>query len=200
MANSAPEPLAAPESLPRHTVRRGQTDEKIREAVLAIVRRSGLTSVTIEAVAAQSGVAKTTIYRRFDDRFALMSGVARQLSRTAVSDHDHTREGLSGLVRDLQHDFEGGLGLTAIATLLTSTDTYIQDWRESVFTPVLEMVREYFATGIDRGLFAASIDYQLIVETIIGGMVLCSALRGEVPDDWADRATEMVWQHVQPDR
>lgn len=183
-------------STPRQAARRGQTDQKILDAVLAIVRRSGLTSVTIDAVAAQSGVAKTTIYRRYADRFELMSGVAGQLSRGALRDHDHTKDGLAGLVRDVHHSFEEGLGLTAIGTLLRSEDDYIQEWRDSILTPGLDAMRDYFARGIDVGAFAAEIDYELIVETVVGGMVFCAAIRGEVPDYWTDRVTEMVWQHV----
>lgn len=183
-------------STPRHAARRGQTDQKILQAVLAIVRRSGLTSVTIDAVAAESGVAKTTIYRRYDDRFALMSGVARQLSRGAIGDHPPTKAGLAGLVRDLHRSFDEGLGLSTISTLLTSGDAYIQEWRDSVLTPCLDTMRAYFTRGIEQGAFDAGIDYELIVETVVGGMAFCSALRGEVPEDWADRVTEMVWQHV----
>ena len=40
-------------------------------AAVAILREEGLAGLTIEAVAARSGVAKTTIYRQFTDREAL---------------------------------------------------------------------------------------------------------------------------------
>ena len=44
---------------------REQTDHKIMKATLAIVISDGVGAVTIEEVARRSGVAKTTIYRRY---------------------------------------------------------------------------------------------------------------------------------------
>src|SRR5215213_9526346 len=44
--------------------RREETDRSIREAALRLLRECGPAVVTVEAVAAESGVAKTTIYRR----------------------------------------------------------------------------------------------------------------------------------------
>lgn len=41
---------------------------RVLETAVAILREEGLAGLTIEAVAARSGVAKTTIYRQFSDR------------------------------------------------------------------------------------------------------------------------------------
>ena len=45
-----------------------QRDEAITAAVIELLRTKGPKAVNVEAVAAQAGVAKTTIYRRFRDR------------------------------------------------------------------------------------------------------------------------------------
>ena len=48
-------------------------DERISRAALLLLRENGPHAVHIDAVAARSGVARTTIYRRFRDRGALLT-------------------------------------------------------------------------------------------------------------------------------
>jgi AcrR family transcriptional regulator len=48
--------------------RRADVEEHLRSAVLELLRTGGPAAVTVEAVAAQSGVAKTTIHRRHANR------------------------------------------------------------------------------------------------------------------------------------
>lgn len=52
----------------REDPRRARSRASVLEAAIAILRESGQPGLTIEAVAARSGVAKTTIYRHFADR------------------------------------------------------------------------------------------------------------------------------------
>lgn len=51
--------------------RRAKSRARVLAAAADVLREEGLAGLTIEAVAARSGVAKTTIYRQFDDREAL---------------------------------------------------------------------------------------------------------------------------------
>ena len=67
---------------------REQTDHKIMKATLAIVISDGVGAVTIEEVARRSGVAKTTIYRRYknaDDCCAAFSWKLRDCRISAMS-------------------------------------------------------------------------------------------------------------------
>jgi AcrR family transcriptional regulator len=51
--------------------RRAKSRARVLAAAVELLRDEGLQGLTIEAVAARSGVAKTTIYRQFDNRDAL---------------------------------------------------------------------------------------------------------------------------------
>lgn len=51
--------------------RRAKSRARVLATAAEILREDGLAGLTIEAVAARSGVAKTTIYRQYDDREAL---------------------------------------------------------------------------------------------------------------------------------
>jgi AcrR family transcriptional regulator len=58
------------------------------QAALALVRESGYPSATIEAIAARSGVAKTTIYRRWPQRTALFVDLLVKLADAALPHPD----------------------------------------------------------------------------------------------------------------
>lgn len=59
---------------------REQTDHKIMKATLAIVISDGVGAVTIEEVARRSGVAKTTIYRRYKNADDLLRRVQLEVA------------------------------------------------------------------------------------------------------------------------
>ncbi len=52
--------------------RSAESDQRIHAAALRLLHDDGPGAVTVEAVTASSGVAKTTIYRRYADRDALL--------------------------------------------------------------------------------------------------------------------------------
>lgn len=182
------------ERLPRAAARRTATDEKIAAAVWEIVRADGVQAVTIDAVSARSGVAKTTIYRRYDDRFELLSGVLERVAPRAEDDAGEvTQHGIAVMVRDVQDVFEERVGLTGVAQVLASEDPFMRQWREKVVVPRLSALQGYLARGAAEGTLDSKIDYDLVVEMVVGGMVIRHARHGDVPEDWAQRTVETLW-------
>jgi AcrR family transcriptional regulator len=66
----------------RHVRRRERTEKAILEAAEELIAEGGVDGLTIEGVAARSGVAKTTIYRRWRDKDELALAVL--VERTAT--------------------------------------------------------------------------------------------------------------------
>lgn len=56
----------------------------VLQAARALLRRGGYPAATIEAIAARSGVAKTTIYRWWPNRAALVVDLLTEMAATAV--------------------------------------------------------------------------------------------------------------------
>jgi AcrR family transcriptional regulator len=96
-----------------------RSQQRVLASAVAILREHGLTGLTFEAVAAHSGVAKTTIYRHFPDRSALhlaaveSVGPPSQMRSTddVVDDLVHF---LTGLNRTLHESDFGLILLTAL--------------------------------------------------------------------------------------
>ena len=59
---------------------RQDVDDGIADATLALLRTKGPRSVTVEAVAARSHIAKTTIYRRYRDRRDMLSAALSRVT------------------------------------------------------------------------------------------------------------------------
>ena len=57
-----------------------QRDEAITAAVIDLLRTKGPKAVNVETVAAQAGVAKTTIYRRYRDREEMIAAALTSLT------------------------------------------------------------------------------------------------------------------------
>lgn len=184
------------EGTPRQTARRSATDEKITQAVLSLIRRDGLAAVSIDAVAAESGVAKTTIYRRYDDRTEMLNGVAQQLAPPPEKSYTITSEGLCELLADLQEIFEARVGLGAIGGILGSRRSELDEWRDRAVEPNLARLRTFFDQGVETGVLKPGIDYEQVVEMVVGGMFLSDALRGTVPENWSPDLVALIWPTI----
>lgn len=91
----------------------------ILSSALALFIEGGVSAVTMDAVAARSGVAKTTIYRHWDSRSALLLDVFRQFDHRFVRDETlPDAEQLKDLLQQLARTFRSPAWQPALAALL----------------------------------------------------------------------------------
>ncbi|AGF71719.1 TetR/AcrR family transcriptional regulator [Corynebacterium halotolerans] len=184
------------ENTPRQAARRSATDEKITAAVLALGRREGLGAVSIDAVAAESGVAKTTIYRRYDDRSQMLDAVARELASPPEQDYPVTQAGLCELLAEIREIFEAQVGISAVGGILASQGEDLDEWQHRVVEPNLARLRSFFARGVKEGQLRPEVDYEQLIEMITGGMFVSDALRDDVPEEWAPNLVALMWPTI----
>ncbi len=184
---------ANPPTSARHAARRSLTDEKIASAVLDISRGQGLGAVSIEAVADRSGVAKTSIYRRYKNSLEMLSGVLEALPPTVPEEPELSQPGLVNLLIAMQEAFQERMGLAMIGSLLTSDEQFIREWREKVIVPHTDALQRYFARGVQAGILAPALDQDLMHELIVGGLIMEDIIHGEASGDWAQRIVSTLW-------
>lgn len=97
--------------------------QRSRAAILSsaftLFVEGGITAVTMDAVAGHSGVAKTTIYRHWDSRSALLLDVFRQFDHHFVVDETLSDvEQLKDLLRQLARTFRSPGWQPALPALL----------------------------------------------------------------------------------
>lgn len=104
-------------------------DRRIRDAALATLRSGGYRALTMEAVAAAAGVAKTTVYRRWPTRSALVGSVLTELVARPEGDPGDplgVARRVAGLVADPP------VGEAVLGVLLEADDTEITALRATL--------------------------------------------------------------------
>ncbi|MDR2973947.1 MAG: TetR/AcrR family transcriptional regulator [Propionibacteriaceae bacterium] len=175
---------------------RRKTDQRITDAVLEVVRSGGPDAVTMEAVSAASGVAKTTLYRRYHDRYDLLHSVAAQLAAVECPTTGLAPSDLTALLTSLQGTFVATVGYASSGRLLSRSEDLLDTWRKLVVQPRIDAVADFFTAGVSHGALRPDVDYAALVECLVGGIVMCATMRGNVPDDWADHVVGTIWPVV----
>lgn len=171
------------------------TDRKITAAVLSMLVREGPARISIESVAAESGVAKTSIYRRYANTEAMVEDVLER-SRESLAPRplpirgqepwtqEQWTRALDEVLRILILDLGTG---TAVALLSEPTSETARILREHLVRPRLEQLRELLQMQVDAGQLDPGTDLEVVVDFVLGSAYVHLARRGTLAEDWADR-------------
>lgn len=176
---------------------RREVEDGIAASTLHLLRTGGPRAVTVEAVTAHSGIAKTTIYRRHRDRRDVLSAaLSRLASPTPLSLHADTPERLRWLIRHAIEAIDDGIGFGGFASLLTEDDPEFS----TLFRQILVDQRAKLVNVIDAckadGTMRVDIDPETLIDAIVGTYIAERAREGQVGDDWEDRLFAVFWPAV----
>lgn len=182
-----------PNSTPRGRPRRADVDTRLAGATLDLLRDGGPAAVTMEAVAARAGVAKTTLYRRFDDRAALLTRVLTD----AVGGPDPEVEGpvmdrVRTTLERVWHQMSDVLGPGGLAAIMTDSDPAFTGLFRAVLRPYDDALVAQIEHDAADGLLRADVDADGVVSLFLGAYLGELVRRGRVDDDWLDRTLEML--------
>lgn len=184
---------SAPESADAASVdpRTARTDRKIVAGALRLLREGGPRRVTIEAVSARTGVAKTSIYRRYANSTQLLeAALEHTVTATAPLAPDATWEqALTAAVDILLRDM--GLGV-AITLLQEPHSATAQVLRATVVRPRLDALRKLLQRDKDRGLIRDTVDLDMVVDFILGAAYAHVARYGSLDENWTARVHRAV--------
>jgi AcrR family transcriptional regulator len=172
-ADVAQAPVEACEGSRRGRPRSELCDRAIEAAALDLVVEHGFAGMSIEGVAARAGVAKTTIYRRWDCKAALVvdAFVHRSCDRVVSPDTGSLRADLiemwRAFLRSLQHD--GGL-MEAFVAEQRRHPELAEAFRATFLKQRRAVVRAVLERGVERGELPPSADLDLLVD--VGSSIL----------------------------
>ena len=141
-------------------------------------------SLTVEAVAARSGVAKTTIYRRWRDKWelALDAVMIDLLPRFAdpVDVGDTRKELLTFVdsVTKLWGSTPDGPAMQGLVSEIATQPELARVYREQVVEPRREQLRPVIERGIARGDLRPGTDLRLVHELLVGPILYRLLLSG----------------------
>lgn len=174
-------------------------EDRIAEATLTLLRSGGPRAVTVEAVAAASGVAKTTIYRRHRDRREVLSAALSRVASPPPIDPDASAtDRLRWLITQAVEAVSGGVGLGGVAAMLTDEDPEFT----TLFRRILVQQRERLEAVIDVGKadggLRPDLDNAALLDAIVGAYLAEHARTGAVAVQWRERLFVLLWPAVQP--
>ena len=175
-------------------------EERIRDSTLHLLRTGGPRSVTVEAVTAHSGIAKTTIYRRYRDRRDMLAAALSGLA--AVTPLDSTTSPPDRLRWVIEHAVdavEDGVGLGGVAAMLTEDDPEFTTLFRQILVRQRSQLTKAIEAGKADGSMRADVDGPTLVDAIVGAYIAESARTGRIARGWQERLFKLFWPAVQRD-
>jgi AcrR family transcriptional regulator len=182
-----------------------RADKAIVDATLALlIEEGGVAGVTIEAVAARAGVGKTTIYRRWPNKEALIIDALASLKEphpelvgTSV------RDDLVSLARALGVEKGDRQRVDVYWSVFGHGDKHPELHRRfmrDVVEPRRDVMRGVLRRGIETGELRPDIDIDMVMWIIIGAIVHRAKAygAGPVPEDFAERVVDTVLGGLTP--
>ncbi len=168
----------------------------ITEAALRQLSEMGYARVSMESVASEAGVARTTIYRRYRDKADLITAAIAGNSSTHLSSGPSTdpRRDLISYLNEFDNRFAESC-LEVVGTLLGSREgpEALTLHRERVVGPRTGYARSLLVRAVELGQLRPDADLDLGLQMLLGS-VFSRRVSGEpsVPG-WAERAVDTIW-------
>lgn len=174
--------------------RSSAADEAILDATRDLLADKGWAGLSVEAVAARAGVAKTTVYRRFSSRYdlavAVLAEVVAGTTEKAATATD-PRELLRAAVLSCAAAYRRPAARAAMLAVLAEAqrdDELRARVKEHIEEPGRRLVIDGVALALERGLgrpdaAAAAAGSDLLYDLITGTVLHRLVIRGEEADD-----------------
>ncbi len=176
------------------TVRTGGRTERVRQqvaqAVLEIIR-SGNFHFDIKDIVERTGINKTTIYRRWPTRQALINEAFREHnSRIQVVDTGHWRSDLLCLARVLRSFLSDPTEIAFNAALAISSDPLLIRGAHESWLPVQEQLEQVVKRAKVRGECRDDLDSRLVTLMLVSPLLVMTLLEKTCPSD--EQVTQVV--------
>lgn len=186
---------------PRRPARsRAGTDARIVRAVLELLRAHGPQRVTVESVAALSGVAKTTIYRRYANRDELLEAALHSQATVprvpeGLCVYDRVKWTLDLVRAALSTD----IGMGSIGAILTDQDPDFTESFREIVNARSEVVADVLRAAVEAGAIRRDLDIDTAVSTLVGSYLGAYLRHGSVGEGWADEVVHIVCPELERD-
>jgi len=169
-------------------------DDRIFESALDLLRSRGPLAVSVESVAAASGVAKTTIYRRYQNRESLLTAAIRSAAMTVEFPTGLSAgDTLRWVLLHARDTIEHVVGRGTVAAIITGEDPQFTELLLGMIRATTSPLREDLARRASAGEIKADIDVELAMSILLG-VVLAELIRGRPTDGaWVDGVLALLW-------
>ena len=179
---------------PVRTPRHPEVDGRIFDAALGILRSRGPLAVSIESVSAASGVAKTTIYRRFENRESLLTAAINTAATSVVFPAGLTaKDSLRWVLRHASDTIENVVGRGTVAAVIMNDDPNFTKLLLGMIRGSTQALRDDLRERAIAGEINRDVDIELAMSILLG-VVVAELIRGRTTDEaWVDSVLGLLW-------
>ena len=179
-----------------------QVDAAIVDAVLAVLAAVPYSKMRMDDVAQRAGVAKTTLYRRYPSKVALVRATLEQyLTRFTFLDSSDVEAVLSDITRQQVDEFATGAPGAALSNVCAEANhnpelaAVVRQAFRAKRTELARVLRR----GIADGQLRADLDIELMVDLLLAVFPYRLLVSGEpVPRDLAARLPRALLDGARP--
>lgn len=176
-----------------------RADKAIIDATLALlVEKGGIAGVSIEAVAARAGVGKTTIYRRWPNKEALIIDALAALKEPFPEPRgESARDDLVAIARAFISDKTDKNRLDCYWHIIGGAERYpelMSRFTREVVEPRRDVIRMVLRRGIASGELRADLDVEVTLWLVMGALAQRARAVGvgPVPEDFAAKVIDAL--------
>jgi AcrR family transcriptional regulator len=173
--------------------------DAIAEATLRLLGERGFAATTMEAVAAEAGVGKPAIYRRFRDKAELVADVIRrQLPPMPAPDLGDTRAELWQAFRYGMPP-DGPSYVRLIGGLIAEQERHpelIEAFRTTILHPRRAVVMSLIERGQSRGDIAVALDSEWVLDSLAGPFLARVFAGLDTGPQWRRKAFDSWWDLI----
>jgi AcrR family transcriptional regulator len=175
---------------------------RIHDAIIDIIVEDGVAACTFSAVAERAGVERSTLYRRFADRWDAITGaiVARAGAEVMPELTGSFPEDLRSVLRKLVETLESPLGPAVLAAAAELRAGSGKDYSRAFFDQRMAQLAPMFDAAVERGQLTADVDRERLFTFAAGAIYFRTfiAARG-ADDEFIDWIVGLIcWQYCPP--
>lgn len=173
---------------------RPEVDGRIVTAALDLLRSRGPAAVTIEQVSTHSGIAKTTIYRRFENSDSLLAAAIGSAGHpVAIPAGLDMRETVAWVLGHARDAIEHVVGRGTLAAIVGDEDARFRRMLLAMIRETIRPFRDLLNRGVDTGQLRSDLDVELVI-SVLTGAVIAEVIRGRPTDDaWVESLLHLLW-------
>jgi AcrR family transcriptional regulator len=170
-----------------------EADRLILQTAHRLLREQGYDRLTMDAVAREAGVARTTVYRRYRDKADLVSAAIQTMRQPVKrSPSGDARRDLIAHLENVRRTY----GMSLAGTLLMEepyNPRLLELFRERMVIPQRRMVSEAIQRGIERGQIRADLDIERILDLLLGALFAAVFAGGRPGPEWPEATVDALW-------
>lgn len=176
--------------------REPETDLRILDAALRLMAQGGYVRMSMDQVAAEAGVTKPTIYRRYPGKIQLaLAAIVAFCEKDPPVYSGDTRSDLIVQMRNFKHAMDRPHGMAMLGTMLAEeheTPELLASFREYLVYPRRQAIRTILERAREWGELAPTADLELAGNMLIGAYYAHYVAGTPFPADWVEQVVDTV--------